>query len=142
LFFMPIMVSFTVFTFFFSDFQLFRPDHHWWDFISWNAHLVHQHWYRVCFTYYHCLDHDWQTLYRWIKLGPRGIVVRASGAMIQTDDPCVGSSNPTVGRECRSFGWDRSRCDTIKIPPSSKALSTEHRPKFAALSPAMVIATR
>jgi hypothetical protein len=36
----------------------------------------------------------------------------------------------------------RSRCGTIKIPPFSKALSAEHRPKFAALSPAMVTATR
>jgi hypothetical protein len=27
----------------------------------------------------------------------------------------------------------------IKIPPCSKALSAEHRPKFAALSPVMVI---
>jgi hypothetical protein len=26
-----------------------------------------------------------------------------------------------------------SRCGTIKIPPYSKALSAEHRPKFAAL---------
>ena len=46
----------------------------------------------------------------------------------------------------RSFGWDRkktevpchSRCGTIKIPPCSKSLSTEHRPKFCSLSPAMV----
>jgi hypothetical protein len=42
----------------------------------------------------------------------------------------------------RSFGWDRktkvpchSRCGTIKIPPCSKAMSTEHRPKFC--SPSM-----
>jgi hypothetical protein len=28
----------------------------------------------------------------------------------------------------------------MKIPPCSKALSTEHRPKFAALSPVMVAA--
>jgi hypothetical protein len=25
----------------------------------------------------------------------------------RSDDPCVGGSNPTVGRGCRSFGWDR-----------------------------------
>jgi hypothetical protein len=24
-----------------------------------------------------------------------------------TDYPCIGGSNPTVGRGCRSFGWDR-----------------------------------
>jgi hypothetical protein len=29
-------------------------------------------------------------------------------------------------------------CGTIKIPPCSKALNAEHRPKFAALSPVMV----
>jgi hypothetical protein len=37
--------SFTVFTFFW--FQLFRPEHHWRDFL--NAHLVHQNWYRISF---------------------------------------------------------------------------------------------
>jgi hypothetical protein len=31
-----------------------------------------------------------------------------------------------------------SRCDMIKIPPCSKALSAEHRPKFCSPSPAMV----
>jgi hypothetical protein len=31
-----------------------------------------------------------------------------------------------------------SRCGTIKIPPCSKALSAEHRPKFCSPSPAMV----
>jgi hypothetical protein len=52
-----------------------------------------------------------------------------------SDDHCVGGSNPTVGRGCRSFGWDRipevpcrSGCGTIKVPPCSKALSAEHRP--------------
>ena len=60
-----------------------------------------------------------------------------------SDDPCVGGSNPTVGRGCRSFGWDRinrgcSRCGTIKIHPCSKALSAEHRPKFCSPSPVMV----
>jgi hypothetical protein len=32
----------------------------------------------------------------------------------------------------------RSRCDTIKIPPCSKALSAEHRPRFCSTSPEMV----
>jgi hypothetical protein len=31
-----------------------------------------------------------------------------------------------------------SRCGTIKIPPCSKALSAEHRPKFCSPSPAIV----
>jgi hypothetical protein len=36
---------------FFSAFQLFRPEHHWRDFInSWNAHLVHQYWYHISFA--------------------------------------------------------------------------------------------
>jgi hypothetical protein len=39
----------TVFTII-SDFILFRSDHHWRDFISRNAHLVHQNGYRVSFT--------------------------------------------------------------------------------------------
>jgi hypothetical protein len=33
-----------------------------------------------------------------------------------------------------------SRCGTIKIPPCSKALSAEHRPKFCSPSPAIVAA--
>jgi hypothetical protein len=44
-----------------------------------------------------------------------------------------------------SFRWDRKtealrhcRCDTIKIPPCSKALSAEHRPEFCSPSTAMV----
>ena len=32
----------------------------------------------------------------------------------------------------------QSRCGTIKIPPCSKALSAEHRPKFCSPSPVMV----
>jgi hypothetical protein len=35
------------------------------------------------------------------------------------------------------FEWDR-RCGTIKIPPCSKALSADHKPKFCSPSPAMV----
>jgi hypothetical protein len=34
-----------------TDFQLFRSEHHWRDFIIRNAHLVHQNWYRVSFTF-------------------------------------------------------------------------------------------
>jgi hypothetical protein len=44
--------SFNSFFFFFtiySDFQL-QPEHHWRDFISRNAHTVHQNWYRISFT--------------------------------------------------------------------------------------------
>jgi hypothetical protein len=45
--------SFTDFTlcFLFSRFQFFRPEHHWRDFIGRNAHLVHQNWYRISFTF-------------------------------------------------------------------------------------------
>jgi hypothetical protein len=44
--------SFKLFTFFFPlDFQLFRPEHHWRDLSSRNAHLVHQNWYRISFTF-------------------------------------------------------------------------------------------
>jgi hypothetical protein len=42
--------SFTDFTFF-SDFQLFRSEYHWRDFISRNMHLVHQNWCRISFTF-------------------------------------------------------------------------------------------
>jgi hypothetical protein len=42
--------SYTGFTFF-SDFQLFRPEYHWRDLSSRNAHLVHQNWYRISFTF-------------------------------------------------------------------------------------------
>jgi hypothetical protein len=41
----------TLFIFFFSDFQLFRPEYHWRDLSSRNAHLVHQNWYRTSFTF-------------------------------------------------------------------------------------------
>jgi hypothetical protein len=51
-------------------------------------------------------------------------------------DVGAGLSDETVYTEVPC----RSRCDTIKIPPYSKALSAEHRPKFAALSPVMVTA--
>jgi hypothetical protein len=34
----------------FSDFQLFRPEYHWRDLISRNAHLLHQNWYCISFT--------------------------------------------------------------------------------------------
>jgi hypothetical protein len=36
--------------FIFSGFPSFRPEHHWRDLISRNAHLVHQNWYRISFT--------------------------------------------------------------------------------------------
>jgi hypothetical protein len=38
------------FSHFFSDFQLFRPEHHWRDLSSRNVHLVHQNCYRISFT--------------------------------------------------------------------------------------------
>jgi hypothetical protein len=37
-----------------------------------------------------------------ITLSPRGAVVKA--AVQRSDDLCVASSNPTVGRGCQSFG--------------------------------------
>jgi hypothetical protein len=37
--------------FFFSDFQLFRTEHHWRDLSCRNAHLVHQNWERISFTF-------------------------------------------------------------------------------------------
>jgi hypothetical protein len=43
--------SCTVFTIFLSDFQLFQPEYHWRDLSSRNAHLVHQNWYRISFTF-------------------------------------------------------------------------------------------
>jgi hypothetical protein len=39
------------FSHFFSDFQLFRPEHHWRDLSSQNAHLVHQNCLRISFTF-------------------------------------------------------------------------------------------
>jgi hypothetical protein len=36
---------------FFPDFQLCRPEYHWKDLSSRNAHLVHQNWYRISFTF-------------------------------------------------------------------------------------------
>jgi hypothetical protein len=35
----------------FSDLQLFRPEYHWRDLISRDAHLVHWNWYRISFTF-------------------------------------------------------------------------------------------
>jgi hypothetical protein len=68
-----------------------------------------------------CLD-SWSTLQIYLKLMlsiishvqltlglptqfqscPRGAVVRAE--VQRSDDPCIPGLNPTVGRECRSFG--------------------------------------
>jgi hypothetical protein len=45
-----------------------------------------------------------------------------------------GPSDETVKTEVLCH----SRCGTIKIPPCSKALSAEHRPKFCSPTPAMV----
>jgi hypothetical protein len=45
-----------------------------------------------------------------------------------------GLSDETEKTEAPSH----SRCGTIKIPPCSKALSAEHKPKFCSPSPAMV----
>jgi hypothetical protein len=44
----------------------------------------------------------------------------------------------------RTFGWDRKNRGPVSqqvIPPCSKALSAEHRPKFCSPSPAMVTST-
>jgi hypothetical protein len=48
--------SCTIFTIFVSDFQLFRPEYHWRDLSSRNAHLVHQNWYRISFAFYKLVD--------------------------------------------------------------------------------------
>jgi hypothetical protein len=48
------------FSFFFSDFQLFRPEYHWRDLSSRNAHLVHQKWYHISFTSF-----EWYVLGLW-----------------------------------------------------------------------------
>jgi hypothetical protein len=46
-----------LFHIFFSDFQPFRPEHHWRDLICRNAYLVHQNWYRIRFAFQK--THDW-----------------------------------------------------------------------------------
>jgi hypothetical protein len=45
--------SYTVFTICFSNFLLFWPEYHWRDLSSRNVHLMHQHWFRISFTYKH-----------------------------------------------------------------------------------------
>jgi hypothetical protein len=64
---------------------------------------------------------------------------------VRTDSP-----NPLLCRKRQLIGGGlsgetgkteascHSRCGTIKIPPCSKALSAEHRPKFCSSSPVMV----
>jgi hypothetical protein len=42
--------SYTVFTIVYG-FPTFRPEYHWRDLSSRNAHLVHQNWYRISFTF-------------------------------------------------------------------------------------------
>jgi hypothetical protein len=60
----------------------------------------------------------------------------------------IGPPSPCVSEEAIKWGGPsdetgktevpyHSRCDTIKIPPCSKALSADHRPKFCSLSPVM-----
>jgi hypothetical protein len=60
--FMAQYLSFSVliqFSFFFSDFQLFRPEYHWRDLSSRNAHLVHQDWYRISLTWKNNFSRIW-----------------------------------------------------------------------------------
>jgi hypothetical protein len=64
-------------------------------------------------------------------------MILASGVRIPLWDVGAGLSDETIKIEVPCC----SRCGTIKIPLSSKIMSAEHRP-FAALSPAMVTATR
>jgi hypothetical protein len=65
-------------------------------------------------------------------------MILASEVRIPLWDVGASLSDKTVKTEVLC----RSRCGTIKIPPCSKALSAEHRAKFAALSPVMVTAAR
>ena len=51
--------------------------------------------YSALYLSWNLMEHIWGTIP--FTSHPRGAVVRASGAKI-------GGSNPTVGRECRSFG--------------------------------------
>jgi hypothetical protein len=60
------------------------------------------------------------------------------GVRIPLWDMGAGLSDETVKTEVPC----RSKCGMIKIPSCSKALSAEHRPKFAALSSTMVTAAR
>jgi hypothetical protein len=78
--------------FFFSHFQLFRPEYHWRDLSSRNAHLVHQNWYRINFTFVclflfiaaraifqlsgGCHHYRWQGCIFWPLLGPQGLWAR------------------------------------------------------------------
>jgi hypothetical protein len=40
-------------------FVFFWPEYHWRDLSSWNAHLVHQNWYCISFTYNALLKKTW-----------------------------------------------------------------------------------
>jgi hypothetical protein len=42
------LIQFSIFS---PDFQHFQPEYHWWDLSSRNAHLVHQNWYGISFTW-------------------------------------------------------------------------------------------
>jgi hypothetical protein len=64
------------------------------------------------------------------------MMILASGVRIPLWDVGAGLSDETIKTEVSCC----SRCGMIKTPPCSKALSAEHRPKFAALSPVMVTA--
>jgi hypothetical protein len=68
-FFFSALVHFWRF-FLFSHFQLFRAGYHWKDLSSRNAHLVHQNWYRISFTFLLLCPFDifWGTENKYISL--------------------------------------------------------------------------
>jgi hypothetical protein len=71
------------------------------------------------------IDHGMKSLWETVRSNMVTVIV----LILQTP-----SSDETGKTEAPCY----SRCGTIKIPPCSKALSTEHRPKFCSPSPAMV----
>jgi hypothetical protein len=59
-------------------------------------------------------------------LGFSGLIQRTApfSRLLRHTWGCGGSILNRIFKGCQS------RCDTIKIPPTSKALNAEHRPKF------------
>jgi hypothetical protein len=60
----------------------FRPEYHWRDLISRNAHLVHQNWYRISFIFktwliWKSFNFSCNNLYYWLKISMEFLIHRS-----------------------------------------------------------------
>jgi hypothetical protein len=98
----------------FSDFQLFRPDHHWRDLISRNAHLVHQNWYCIGFT---LLLNEPVTPYRITQTD-----VERKSPLVSVGNPLMLSELLRSVKKYKVFKTDNHYIITVKMQILYKAM--------------------